>query len=1136
MDNSAANKTHITCQSWVGQNGWSTTSSQGPINALSTPQHLNLGSSSDQRPLYDHLQASSQGCMSDLSTLSSRNSLHHLALQKDPHISNISLSSTMFSNPAIPNASHIISSAQQSSQTPMLITANQGKHLPPPPSLSQPIQGLQLCRPQHLPLLSCHDPYKASFQTPLPSHSLPNRLHDLPVSLPSCRQNVSTPQVTFEGENVEAAAVTGYAHSCASSTSQEQLQWIPPLQCRGAVSDSVPDVHSSKESLPEGNIPPTDSNERRRAVLLHQRAQLLKQLAEMDKLLESLPPDDSGDRPPPHTALQPSPSTDESSQCEKTKTGHAGQVQLSTGKSHHLADSSSSLFYDEQNGAPDSPLSAEESAEKADTSGESGDDRDPDYLPDTSGFKSEASSCFSDECSHNSPSTPTDRRSPVPLRKRAKSESSSCEEESASPPKKQCAASQKKPPETVVLPMSNSNKQRIYDKRNYCLFCAKPMIKLARHLERIHSDKPEVAAAFQYPKHSRERRKVWKKLTNQGNFAHNKTVLRTGKGQLAVRKRPNQPGKALDFLHCLHCQGLYCKKALYRHMKKCSEKDNNDPELQIGRKRIASRCALEAVGDNISECVRNILSDMIFDDVTQVIMDDKILLQFGEQMFDHYGRDEKKYHYIRQNLRQIARLVLEAQKTTPMQKLEDFFHSSNFQHVVSAVNVLAGYDPEKKTYSAPSLALKLGYHLQKTCGIVESNAVKRGDDKQAESARHFLTVYQKKWNKLISSDALSALKETKLDTEKKVPFAQDVKRLHFHLESVHLRDEKKLRDDPSAETYAALARAVLCRIIIFNRRRPREVSLIQLKAFMSRKKSDVLDDFDVSVSDMERTLCGFFIRLDIPGNCGRKVPVLLKPEFVSAMELLVSVREACGIPGKNPYLFARPSTLSAYNGSECLQKYIRECGAKNPEALTSKKIRKHFTTMLQLMNLDDNEADQILGPNNQVQVLRENSDMTLDDIELESGARFQPASEQQAAFWDHNGLSGVNCGQGGFSHHQALGVTACTNMTTPTKSVKSNGQAAHYKPKHKWEEEEVCAVERHMMRFIQGHKVPQKNDCVQCLEAEPKALQNRSWKGVKDYVRNRITTLKRQSGCLSRNQNGSMREEPRQSTGHFQQL
>lgn len=66
--------------------------------------------------------------------------------------------------------------------------------------------------------------------------------------------------------------------------------------------------------------------------------------------------------------------------------------------------------------------------------------------------------------------------------------------------------------------------------------------------------------------------------------------------------------------------------------------------------------------------------------------------------------------------------------------------------------------------------------------------------------------------------------------------------------------------------------------------------------------------------------------------------------------------------------------------------------------------------------------------------------------------------------------------------------------------------------KKKWKEAEVRAVERHMMSFIQGHKVPQKSDCFQCLEAEPHALKSRTWKGVKNYVRNRITALERQSG------------------------
>lgn len=430
------------------------------------------------------------------------------------------------------------------------------------------------------------------------------------------------------------------------------------------------------------------------------------------------------------------------------------------------------------------------------------------------------------------------------------------------------------------------------------------------------------------------------------------------------------------------------RKALYRHTRLCPEKVKNGNESQIGRKRIASRCVLETSDDLcVTDGFKSILSQMTYDDVTQAVMEDKVLLQFGELMFNQYGSDVKRHDYIRQNLRQIARLVLEAQKITPLKSLEDFFLPSSFPHVVSAVNVLAGYDPENKTYSIPSLAIKLGYHLQKTCSIVEGNAVKCGDESLAESARNFLSVYQKKWNKLISAGALTTLRETKLNTDKKVPFAQDVKHLNFHIENVHLLAEKKLKDSPSVENYAALTKVILARTITFNRRSAREVSSVQLTAFMSRKKSNVHAGMDISISDLERTMCRFFTRIDIRGKCGRMVPILLKPSFVSALELLVKIRETCGVPSKNPYLFGRPNALSAYNGSECLQKYVKECGAKNPEALSSAKIRKHYATMLQMMNLDENEAEQILGPNNKVQALRQDSGVQLDDVEMDSSGK-----------------------------------------------------------------------------------------------------------------------------------------------------
>ncbi|KAL1261181.1 hypothetical protein QQF64_009008 [Cirrhinus molitorella] len=67
-------------------------------------------------------------------------------------------------------------------------------------------------------------------------------------------------------------------------------------------------------------------------------------------------------------------------------------------------------------------------------------------------------------------------------------------------------------------------------------------------------------------------------------------------------------------------------------------------------------------------------------------------------------------------------------------------------------------------------------------------------------------------------------------------------------------------------------------------------------------------------------------------------------------------------------------------------------------------------------------------------------------------------------------------------------------------------------PRRKWSAEEIQAVEKTLMDFIRSGKVPGKAQCIECIENSPAALQERSWEGVKFYVKNRIDSLKRKRG------------------------
>ncbi|KAM4578505.1 uncharacterized protein V3H82_007926 [Fundulus diaphanus] len=1031
MDNSAANKNHVQCSTWLDHSGWSTAASQGlPMN-LNSQTH-SLGS--DQRSLFGHLETAGQSSMSN----PNRNN----SLFKSANLNSIFSSSSLFHNSANTSAPQDMNFAPQTSYTPSGLPATNQAKMIPAAGLPQQNQGPPACAVQGLPAQQAN--YKM-FQTQMPGHGLSHELQNHSFGVSSCGPNVSGSQATFGGQNNGGR----YPNTFTSPTSTEQQQWVPSSSGGRAVSDVAARVN--KEPSREKGFPPLTEADVKRSSILNQRAELLKQLENIDKLLETMPSDQSEEEEPSNNDVQ-----------EMDK-------------------------------------SCSESEADADADG----DAESDYVPQSevsfSSSHSEDDAVPEDQVSHSDPSSPMNET----IKEEENSDDSLSEEENLSSPQK-TVENKKEKTGKVEVQVVKPKEGRCYGKLNYCLFCARPLTKMARHLTRVHSDRVEVAVAFQHPANSKERKDIWQKLINEGNFKHNRDVLKTGKGQLAVRMRRSLPSKPIDFVHCIYCHGLFRKKSMFIHMKRCRAKDEKKSKPQEGRKRIVSQCALLTKNcDGLGEDFKNLLSAMVYDEVSETVMGDSIMLQFGEQIFNEYNRDGKRHGYVRQTLRHVARLLLEAQKSTPLQSLEDFFEPSNFKHVVSAVKVLTGYDPEKKTYAKASLALKLGYHLKKICGIIESNAQSYGDTKAAECCKIFLSVYNKKWTRCITSCALSNIKDTQRKKAKEVPSVQDVKRLHYHLEKFHRAAEEKLRENVCVENFTALARAVLARTILFNRRLPGEVASITVADFESRVLSDVCDDMDVSISELERKLCGLFKRVNIRGSCGRTVPIILKPALESSMELLVNVREACGVFRDNPYVFARQLALTPQKGSQCLQLHAKKCGAEDPAALNVLKIRKHFTTLLQLINLDEEEVRQIFGPSSDIKELRQINDTMCDDSIMES--------EGPLKFYQ-----------------QRRGANGCS---TAAAGKKSRREALHSKAKLAWNEAEVHAVEKHLLSFIKNHKLPQKDDCVQCLEAEPRALRKRSWKGVKDYVRNRITTLQRQAGSSKESsKSGTRKAKPKQSS------
>ncbi|XP_051730105.1 uncharacterized protein LOC127501876 isoform X2 [Ctenopharyngodon idella] len=686
---------------------------------------------------------------------------------------------------------------------------------------------------------------------------------------------------------------------------------------------------------------------------------------------------------------------------------------------------------------------------------------------------------------------------------------------------------------------------------NYCFVCGKPQTKFARHLERHVNENAEIAQALQFPKSSKDRKVLLEKFRNLGNFKHNSVVKITGSGCLKVKRSSKQSSSPETYDYCLYCKGMLSRKELSRHMKRCALRPENNveegPELRERVFGIAS--AQSTMSQPISSELWSVLGKMHKDDVSTAIRNDHYLMQFSQSLFNKHGSDRSKHEYIRQKVRELGRLLVTLRHTTRIHNMEEAIKPGNFFILTSAVKRVSGFDNKNNTFKAPSLALKIGHSLRKISDLIMCRALMEEDQEVIDSIRRFHTLHETKWSELVSHSALSNLSEAKYNKSTRLPLAKDVQKLQLYLgQQVELTKEK-LANNPTAGTYAALAKVTLCQVILFNRRREGEVARMTVKNFEDRDMSQLNDDISTGLTEVEKRLCKQFARVELRGKKGRKVAVILTPDMTANLSLLISKRKECGVTENNNYLFAIPCSDGHYRGQ--FGQFADACGAEDPQNLRSTNLRKQIATISQVMNLKDNELDQLadfLG--HDIRVHREYYRLPQSTIQLAKISKLLMAMEKgsvkdiQGKSLDEIGddiddmdtgsqqlpnvstlqdneemLASVTFGSPHLSESAAQddqGNTACVTSGSPhlpdsvTQGFRVSSRRCVKRP---WSEEEIQAVMKHMRPFIENGVTVTNEQCLKCKEKEQPILETRSIQNIRDFVRNRGLAFKRQSNA-----------------------
>lgn len=452
--------------------------------------------------------------------------------------------------------------------------------------------------------------------------------------------------------------------------------------------------------------------------------------------------------------------------------------------------------------------------------------------------------------------------------------------------------------------------------------------------------------------------KILSKLRKLGNFKHNERVMEIGKGTLSVMSRPKISAtktQTANYVPCTYCFGYYKKRDLWRHAKRC--KQGLGQSASKSRENCVSNGKLLMKTKDTSEQASVILSTLRDDEVSLVIKSDRLLLRLAAKMAKKHSFDKSRYNYMRNTLRQLAKLLMRLKRIRPdITSLEEFIDPMHFQDVIEAVRLMVGQDLKTNQIVIPSLALKMSGYLKKCCAVLRSEAMKQYDDAKFKKIKRFNCLIYEEWDSEFTSNALRNLNELQKNKVKLLPLTEDVAKLSNFLKREIYESYRCLStDNENCVAYQQLQKLILAMIILFNRRRCGEVSKMKLEDYHSSHAGHQFNDF--GLSEFEKELAKRLKRLEITGKRGRTVPVLLTKQISNALDLIVECRKNTTISKENSYIFANSSPSGHFRGTDVLRYYSEKCGAIRPDALRSTKLRKEIASATQILNLAENELD-----------------------------------------------------------------------------------------------------------------------------------------------------------------------------------
>lgn len=449
-------------------------------------------------------------------------------------------------------------------------------------------------------------------------------------------------------------------------------------------------------------------------------------------------------------------------------------------------------------------------------------------------------------------------------------------------------------------------------------------------------------------------------------------------------KKRNLNWGTLVRVSCTMCGSKFSPNSLGYHMRDIHGTQNvrNCKSL-----RKEARAIFQPADSLANDRVRfQIFPKLRDDEIAEIIKGDQLIIAYANFQADKFHKTDMD-NMIKQDLRLLGTVVQTMRTKYPklFKNLVDGFNPRTFKEFMDYLAEIVGMNFNTNLPEHPARAKKLVFLIEAVIETLSVSLIMIENQQEYDDLSKFRIVYKKLGHMYLGRKEREERRQRSRheepeksqlpDPEEKLIFEEFLTIIiNDNFSFFQTIDAQKIAQENDSSKiaevtarYEACQNCLVIRIILFNIRRPGEVSISLLEDYKRAKRMGKNDPEFRMLDEKNKLQFEKYLRVLISGKkVDGEAPFYLTQDDIKVLNFLIELRSIVGIPPDHPFLFAVPPINPMKKEHRHVDAYIQmvklseECSVKfkkiNHKLMRCTKFRKLAAQLIDLN--DDIQADK----------------------------------------------------------------------------------------------------------------------------------------------------------------------------------